>query len=152
MLNHRIRCLDKVRSPGAREKRYLLRFLKEHQCAALSVTGDISKAHRRFRHSPDEWGYLGCKASDADAYVYVNCVGTFGVASAGYWWSRISGGGIRLMHHITGRRFLELLLYVDDLEAVAGDRAGLSSPMLHWRRWASLLNGQKPAAASWWSG
>ena len=49
MLNHRIRCLDKVRSPGAREKRYLLRFLKDHRCAALSVTGDISKAHRRFR-------------------------------------------------------------------------------------------------------
>ena len=64
MLNHRIKCLDKVRSPGAREKRYLLRFLKDHRCAALSVTGDISKAHRRFRHSPDEWGYLGCKASD----------------------------------------------------------------------------------------
>ncbi|CAE7367520.1 unnamed protein product, partial [Symbiodinium pilosum] len=93
LVDEGIRCLDKVRSPGAREKRYLLRFLKEHQCAALSVTGDISKAHRRFRHSPDEWGYLGCKASDADAYVYVNCVGTFGVASAGYWWSRISGGG-----------------------------------------------------------
>ena len=27
LLNHRIRCLDKVRSPGAREKRYLLRHL-----------------------------------------------------------------------------------------------------------------------------
>ena len=73
MLNHRIKCLDKVRSPGAREKRYLLRFLKDHRCAALSLAGNISKAHRRFRHSPDEWGYLGCKASDADACVCQLC-------------------------------------------------------------------------------
>ena len=138
MLNHRVKCLDKVRSPGAREKRYLLRFLKDHRCAALSVTGDISKAHRRFRHSPDEWGYLGCKASDADAFVYVNCVGTFGVASAGYWWSRISGGGIRLMHHVTGRRFLELLLYADDLEAIAGDRAGRRGIVISYAALAAL--------------
>ncbi|CAE7463581.1 unnamed protein product, partial [Symbiodinium pilosum] len=138
MLNHRIRCLDKVRSPRAREKRYLLRFLKDHRCAALSVTGDISKAHRRFRHSPDEWGYLGRKASDSDAFVYVNCVGTFRVASAGYWWSRISGGGIRLMHHITGRRLLELLLYADDLKAVAGDRAGRRGIVISYASLAAL--------------
>ncbi|CAE7774470.1 unnamed protein product, partial [Symbiodinium microadriaticum] len=43
LLNHRIRCLDKVRSPGAREKRYLLRHLREERLAPVAITGDISK-------------------------------------------------------------------------------------------------------------
>ncbi|CAE7451815.1 unnamed protein product, partial [Symbiodinium sp. CCMP2456] len=42
LLNHRIRCLDKVRSPGAQEKQYLLRHLREERLAPMAVTGDIS--------------------------------------------------------------------------------------------------------------
>ncbi|CAE7565714.1 unnamed protein product, partial [Symbiodinium microadriaticum] len=76
-----------VRSPGAREKRYLLRHLREERLAPVAITGDISKAHRRYKHRQDEWGFLGCKASSQDSAVYLNCVGTFGLASAGYWWA-----------------------------------------------------------------
>ena len=112
----------------------MLRFLR----GSTSCYGDISKAHKGFRHSPDECGYLGCKASDADRFVYVNCVGTFGVASAGYWWSRISAGKIRLMHQLTGRRLLELLLYADDLEAVAGDRSGPRGIVISYGSLAAL--------------
>ena len=32
--------------------------------------------------------------------VYLNCVGTFGVSSAGYWWGRAGGCVIRLTHYI----------------------------------------------------
>ncbi|CAE7761061.1 unnamed protein product [Symbiodinium sp. KB8] len=81
--------LDFVRSPGAREKRYLLRHLREERLAPVAITGDISKAHRRYKHRQDEWGFLGCKASSQDSAVYLNCVGTFGLASAGYWWATI---------------------------------------------------------------
>ena len=138
LLNHRIRCLDKVRAPGAREKRLILRKLRDEKMAPVAVTGDISKAHRRFKHRTDEWGFLGCKASSGDDVVYINCVGTFGVASAGYWWARLSGGTIRLTHHLTGKRALEILLFADDVEMIGGDRQGRRGIVLAYAILASL--------------
>ena len=137
-LSHRIRCLDKVRAPGAREKRLILRKLRDERMAPVAVTGDISKAHRRFKHRRDEWGFLGCKASSKDDVVYINCVGTFGVASAGYWWARLSGGTIRLTHHLTGKRALEILLFADDVEMIGGDRRGRRGIVLAYAILASL--------------
>ena len=125
-VNHRIRCRDKIRAPGAREKKSILRELRERNEVAFSVVGDISKAHRRFKHSADEHGYLACQLesvgdkgnSDSDI-IYVNRVGTFGVSCASYWWTRIAACGIRATHHLLGPFFLlELLLYADDLEAI----------------------------------
>ena len=138
LLNHRIRCLDKVRAPGTREKRLILRKLRDERMAPVAVTGDISKAHRRFKHRRDEWGFLGCKASSKDDVVYINCVGTFGVASAGYWWARLSGGTIRLTHHLTGKRALEILLFADDVEMIGGDRRGRRGVVLSYAILASL--------------
>ena len=138
LLNHRIRCLDKVRAPGTREKRLILRKLRDERMAPVAVTGDISKARRRFKHRRDEWGYLGCKASSKDDVVYVNCVGTFGVASAGYWWARLSGGTIRLTHHLTGKRALEILLFADDVEMIGGDPRGRRGVVLSYAILASL--------------
>ena len=131
-VNHRIRCRDKIRAPGAREKKTILRELRERNEVAFSVVGDISKAHRRFKHSADDHGYLACQLeagsdrgnSDSDI-IYVNRVGTFGVSCASYWWTRIAACGIRATHHLLGPFFLlELLLYADDLEAIGRDRSG----------------------------
>ncbi|CAJ1376433.1 unnamed protein product [Effrenium voratum] len=90
-VNHRIRCRDKLRSPGAREKLYLLDYYRSSATCLFSLVGDISKAHRRFRYHPSERGMLACRVSSADNHVYINKVGTFGIGSAAYWWSRISG-------------------------------------------------------------
>ena len=118
-INHRIRCRDKLRSPGAREKQYLLAHYADKCIPLFSLVGDISKAHRRFLHAPEERGLLACKVSEDDDMLYVNNVGTFGVASASYWWTRISGAGLRLVHELLGRKHAgELLLYADDLEAL----------------------------------
>ena len=128
-VNHRIRCRDKIR---AREKKTILRELRERDEVAFSVVGDISKAHRRFKHSADEHGFLACQLetgndkeeSDNDI-VYVNKVGAFGVSCASYWWTRIAACGIRATHHLLGPLFLlELLLYADDMESIGRDRSG----------------------------
>ena len=71
-VNHRIRCRDKLRAPGAREKKQLLLEMMERGEAAFSVAGDISKAHRRFKQ---EHGFLGCQIDEASETVYVNKVG-----------------------------------------------------------------------------
>ena len=60
-VNHRVKCRDKLRSPGAREKKHLLREHEEEGETAFSVVGDIAKAHRRYKHSSKEHGYLACQ-------------------------------------------------------------------------------------------
>ncbi|OLQ03582.1 Anthranilate N-benzoyltransferase protein 2 [Symbiodinium microadriaticum] len=97
-VNHRIKCRDKIRAPGAREKKQLLREMIDEKRVAFSVVGDISKAHRRYKHQPSEHGFMGCQLSteetipgDPDSQlVYVNLVGTFGLSCASYWWTRIA--------------------------------------------------------------
>ena len=63
--------------------------------SAFSMVGDISKAHRRFKHLADEHGYLACQldGDGPDSPVYINKVGTFGVNCASYWLGQDIGGG-----------------------------------------------------------
>ena len=124
-INNRIKCRDKQRSPGAREKLYLLDYYKRRRSVVFSLVGDISKAHRRFLHSPNERGLLACKVLNGDDFIFVNRVGTFGVASASYWWGRIAGAGIRLVHELLGPTMpIELLIFADDLEALGANFMG----------------------------
>ena len=74
-VNHRIRCRDKLRAPGAREKKQLLLEMMERGELAFSVVGDISKAHTRFKHCEEEHGFLGCQIDEASDMVYVNLRG-----------------------------------------------------------------------------
>ena len=132
-VNHWVKCRDKLRSPGAREKKHLLREHEEEGETAFSVVGDIAKAHRRYKHSPKEHGYLACQVDTkeevpgdpASQTVYVNLVGTFGLSCASYWWTRIAACGLRLTYHLLGPDFpLDLLLYADDLEAMGKGPCG----------------------------
>ena len=124
-INNRIKCRDKQRSPGAREKLYLLDYYKRKKQVIFSLVGDISKAHRRFLHHPSERGLLACKVNPKDKFIYINRVGTFGVASASYWWGRIAGSGLRLVHELLGPELpVELLIFADDLEALGPDLRG----------------------------
>ncbi|CAE7693021.1 DSK1, partial [Symbiodinium necroappetens] len=132
-VNHRIKCRDKIRAPGAREKKQLLREMIDENRVAFSVVGDISKAHRRYKHQPSEHGFMGCQLSTEETVpenpdsqlVYVNLVGTFGLSCASYWWTRIAACGVRLVYHLLGPKFpLDLLLYADDLESLGRTPAG----------------------------
>ena len=134
-VNNRIRCRDKSRSPSAREKQYLLAYFREKKSSVFSLVGDISKAHRRFLHAPEERGLLACRVLDSDKFIYINNVGTFGLACASYWWGRIAGAGIRLTHELLGPDMpVELLLFADDLESLGaspGGRRGITLSFLY---------------------
>ena len=135
-VNHRIKCQDKLRMPGGREKRFLLAQFEEERAVVFSLIGDFGKAHRRFKYRRDEQGYLGCAVNSSEDWVYVNKVGTFGVASTPYWWGRLSGALVRIAHYLLGPEIpIELLLYADDLEGLGigpegrkGYLAALGSP------------------------
>ena len=124
-INNWIKCRDKQRSPGAREKLHLVDYYKKRKKVVFSLAGDISKAHRRFLHHPSERGLLACRVSPGDNFIFINKVGTFGVASASYWWGRIAGAGLRLIHELLGPGLpVELLIFADDLEALGADING----------------------------
>ena len=124
-VNHRIRCLDKLRMPGGREKKYLLKMFRRTRDVVFSLIGDFGKAHRRFKYCEEELGFLGCVVKEEEDTIYVNRVGTFGVGSTPYWWGRLSGALLRLCHALIGPGVpLEMLLYADDLEVMSVGRLG----------------------------
>ena len=56
---------------------------------AFALTADVTEAHRQVPIHPDDWHYLPCQVvPGGDAFV--NTVGTSGVASASYYWSRVA--------------------------------------------------------------
>ena len=85
----------------------------------IGVAADIAKAHRRFKHAEEDHGYLCCRAREGGP-IWVNRVGTFGVACAAYHFSRLAG--------IIGRTTIRILLqdpffqflFADDLQLQAG--------------------------------
>ena len=141
------RSRDKLRAPGAREKKQLLREMIASKKVAFSVVGDIAKAHRRYRHQSKEHGFLGCQVNldeevpgdPAAQTVYVNLVGTFGISCASYWWSRIAVRGLRLTHHLLGPEYpIDMLFYADDLESLGCGAKGRQGIPLSYLYFASL--------------
>ena len=77
------------------------------------------------------------KASDFTAQelqesVFLNCVGTFGVTSAGYWWGRAAGAIVRLTHYaLSQEAALWALIYSDDGILASGDEWKERRLLLH---------------------
>ena len=63
-----------------------------------------------------DWGLLACRTgARKEEFVWVNCVGTFGISSAAYHWSRLMAGLGRSSFYLIGRLALDQLIYSDDL-------------------------------------
>ena len=92
LVNHRIRVRDQARSPTAGEIRTLMRERQEDYGGArqFALLGDVSKAHRRVVVRRADWGLQACRLSPGS--VWVDCVGTYGIGSAGYGWARLAAG------------------------------------------------------------
>ena len=73
----------------------------------------VKEAHRLIPISPEDWHLLACW-SERGKFVYVNTTGTFGVASAAYWWSRLTTAAISGAHCVLGRELSAWLLPVAD--------------------------------------
>lgn len=74
---------------------------------------DIKSAHRLIPIQPEDWGLLAFRLEETGP-VYCNTVGTFGVASASFWWGRVAGTLFRVLHHVLPWEALfYLLLFAD---------------------------------------
>ena len=107
--------------PGVAENFVHLRERRDKSQIALSLLLDFGKAHRRVKILEDEQGLQGCRIEPGK--IWTNLCGTYGMASAAYWFSRVSSGLIRLCHGLLGPRWpIEALLFADDLECTAANK------------------------------
>eukprot|EP00971_Amphidinium_carterae_P338091 6475264-Amphidinium_carterae.2 len=106
---------DQIAVPGAHDVRAVLREASAQEGATFMVAADVKKAHRRVRHRAEDWPLLACRTR-VGGDIWVHRVGTFGLTSASYWWSRLAGALGRLVMHILGPdEWLQMLIFVDDL-------------------------------------
>ena len=118
-VNNGIVFTDKLDYPGPPDVAGTVRLAKATKEAVFTISADIKAAHRLTKVREKDWRLLVCKADSDSKVCWVNRVGTFGVSSAPYWWTRLFGLVGRLVSRLLLRRWIYQLVYVDDLHAVA---------------------------------
>ena len=111
--NSSIRVRDQDKGPAAPDVQLVLRQLASKLGRKFGFKVDVKDAHRLIPTSPEDWHLLACR-SERGKHVYVNMTGTFGVASAAYWWGRVATAAIRGAHFVLGLKLPAWLLPVAD--------------------------------------
>ena len=91
-----------------------MRICKSHGGSQFVLKGDVKAAHRRYKVPREDHGYQACSLDADSDFLFLNEVGTFGIASAAYWWSRISGAASRAVLYLMFQEFFYQLLFADD--------------------------------------
>ena len=119
-VNKRTRIRDQERAPIAADIKRLMRQKAAVGERTFALTADVAEAHRQVPVDPRDWYLLGSQVVPGGD-VYINTVGTFGVASASYYWSRVASSVGRLTQYFTGSRATTWhLLVADDYHLEAG--------------------------------
>ena len=121
-VNGRIKVRDRLRFPLIDDATAILNVVHQE---AIEGTGkirgqllyDVKGAHRLLPVRQEDWGLQAFRMPGAldQGMVYLRKRGTFGIASAAYWWQRCIATMIRTGHRLCGRE-LEIyhLLFADD--------------------------------------
>ena len=118
MVNHDIVYQDKIDCPGPAEIASIVREATSTGEAPFCVSADIKAAHRLVKVRRADWGYMCCRADSNSDTVWVNHTGTFGIASAPYWWAKLAGLLGRFVGYLFHQRWMMQMIYVDDLHGV----------------------------------
>ena len=100
-VSSRTRLRDQERAPIAADLKRSMREKAKVDELTIALSADVTGAHRQVPIHPDDWHYLGCQVIPGGD-VFVNTVGTFGIASASYYWSRAAGAIGRLLQCLSG--------------------------------------------------
>ena len=112
-LNRRIRLRDQERCPSASDIKRVMREKARICERSFALTADVKEAHRQVPIDPRDWHLLGCQVTPGSS-VYINKVGTFGISSASYYWSRVAGALGRLSQYLIGGKLRTWHLLVAD--------------------------------------
>ncbi len=132
-LNSRTKPRDQDRCPTAADvKRVQREQSRTRQAHGLAV--DVKEAHRLPPVHRDDWRYLACRARTEGA-IYIYMYGVFGFAASAYWWSRLGGAAVRLLHHLAPTSAeLWILMMADDVKIES-----TSSSSKLWILWAIII-------------
>jgi hypothetical protein len=101
-------------SPSVHEARYAMRHSRQSmQCRLGALIFDVSKAHRRCKLHPKDRKYATARLAQDE--IYVNLAGTYGIASAQWWWGSQGAALHRIICNLLEADDSAFgLLYVDD--------------------------------------
>ena len=99
-VNSKTRLRDQERAPIAADLKRSMREKSKVGELTFALSADVTEAHRQVPFHPDDWHLLGCQVSPGGD-VFVNTVGTFGIASASYYWSRVAAAIGRLVQYLS---------------------------------------------------
>ena len=111
-VNSHIKVRDQQEVPSAGD---LKQAMRELDGATFVFAADVKRAHRLVKVCEQDWGYQACRVSEQDGKVWLNCVGSFGIASAAIHWARLMCSVQRATIHLIGPKLLFMLSYVDDI-------------------------------------
>ena len=129
-INRRIRVLDRMRFPLIDDAAAVLRQVQEEVEQSrgevrFSVLYDIARAHKLVPVVEEDWGLQAFRMpGDSSGDIFMHTRGTFGIASAAYWFGRAIAVAVRCGHRLLGQVYgLLHLIYADDgwLTAVGKD-------------------------------
>ena len=119
-VNTRTRLRDQERSPISSDIKRAMREKASRGLSTFELTADVKEAHRQIPIDPRDWHLLGCQV-ERGADVFVNTVGTFGITSASYYWSRVSSAVGRLAQYLASDQAETWhMLVADDFHLEAG--------------------------------
>ena len=128
-VNRRIRLRDQERSPIAPDIKRVMREKARIGERPFALTADVKEAHRQVSIDPCDWHLLGCQVIPGSS-VYINKVGTFGISSAGYYWSRVAAALGRISQYLAGSRANTWhLLVADDFQLDASGPEYRAAPL-----------------------
>ena len=107
---------DQLACPNTGDLRQVLQTLEK---PIFILIADIKRAHRLVKIKPEKWRLQACRADASSSHIWLNTVGTFGVASAAVHWSHLFNGIQRAIYYLFGILELFLLTHVDDLLFIA---------------------------------
>ena len=115
-VNNEIKISDQLEFPTPAELARVMEVSREQDWGVvLAIAADIMKAHRRFLHDERD------RRADSDSkVVWVNRVGTFGVACAALHFGRLAGAVFRAVMRILKQQPCFQLLFADDLKWIVG--------------------------------
>ncbi len=118
-VNNEITITDRLEFPCPSELAQVMEHCQlQNYGVVVSIAADIMKAHRRFLHCSEDHGLLGCKADSSSKTIWINRVGTFGVACAALHFGRLAGAIFRMVIRVLKQQPCFQLLFADDLKLV----------------------------------
>ena len=103
--------VEKTTAPGLHDVLYAIHYINTHDYQLHTMLKlDITKAHRRIKIQQKDWKYMTARIHD---HIWINTVGTYGIASAQYYWGRMAALLLRLIY-ATFPQVTWAFVYVDD--------------------------------------